>query len=915
MYRIIADDCVEQIRLNGALVDLNSIQQSERCDYIDGFVVPLIETWQEGPQKLEIAFRNTGGPLGIEIRPAVSDWRIACSLFLLLLSLALMVISVYLAGHTCRSPPVQKTLTMLALLLPAIVIRTVYLYMTPSLSESIFSDMANYYNNGMNVISGNFCYEGNFFQGVGYPLVIAGCYFVTKNLELLQLIHLILSVSTVLLSWRAAHRWVGPIIGYVTLAIMTLHLSLVSLAAFTLPETIFAFMLSLAFWLLARFSWPWRFFAGVAVGSLFALMGWFKGQATLFIPLFLGWAILWLFSKGYNTHKTLVGRALLGFIVGIVSVVAIHLTLTGLACNNPRFPNSPSGAVNFVEGKCPWGIVVDSEGWGWHSPLFAQRGKTAKKVFDRPFSDSSYFTKQALKCIWENPSILIYSFRYIEFLFFGNTLWPSNQRQFSRIHQHFEFAMGLFLVPGLLMALLLLFRKPLDPHLLPAFIPIALYLVVWLLKSEMRYRIPFDVVQIPMALMGWAWMFRRIRRCIHRDLAPKLHTEPGVSPLAQDRNLARRIDAWLLALAGMIALAVACRFWFLSFESGDLQDWIYPWLIQLRSTPITHALREGFTNYTPFYEYILIVVNFLSRHEWISTRMGVKLASGVFELLAAYFVFAIVNLRHAHTKKPYWAIIGFLLTPTVILNSAAWGQSDVIYSSFILGSLYYFLSQQTERGFLFFGLALSFKLQTVFFAPFLIWLLSSRFISARPVGWALIGYVSPFLPAIFLGRSIHSLWSVYFNQTVIYTASTMNCANLYQWLPVGHDTFYAWMGISLAVCGTIGIGLWLRRLNRPITYDEILQLGLLSLLLMPFLLPRMHERYYFAADLVSLVCAFCLPRYGYVCVAVVGSSFLSYFPFLFDQEPVPLAYVAVVPLCVIVYLLRDGFRAIGGINE
>ncbi len=55
----------------------------------------------------------------------------------------------------------------------------------------------------------------------------------------------------------------------------------------------------------------------------------------------------------------------------------------------------------------------------------------------------------------------------------------------------------------------------------------------------------------------------------------------------------------------------------------------------------------------------------------------------------------------------------------------------------------------------------------------------------------------------------------------------------------------------------------------------------------PFFMPGMHERYFFLADLLSLVLAFYLPKLWYVPVLVQTSSFLSYLPFMYGNWDKP----------------------------
>ena len=55
-----------------------------------------------------------------------------------------------------------------------------------------------------------------------------------------------------------------------------------------------------------------------------------------------------------------------------------------------------------------------------------------------------------------------------------------------------------------------------------------------------------------------------------------------------------------------------------------------------------------------------------------------------------------------------------------------------------------------------------------------------------------------------------------------------------------------------------------------------------------------HERYFYAADVFTIVLAFYRSRWVVVAVVVQLVSFLSYWPFLFGHAAVPLATLAVV---------------------
>jgi Gpi18-like mannosyltransferase len=66
----------------------------------------------------------------------------------------------------------------------------------------------------------------------------------------------------------------------------------------------------------------------------------------------------------------------------------------------------------------------------------------------------------------------------------------------------------------------------------------------------------------------------------------------------------------------------------------------------------------------------------------------------------------------------------------------------------------------------------------------------------------------------------------------------------------------------------------------------MIQLALISVLVVPYLLPKMHERYFFAADVISIIFGFYYPRYFFVPIIINLVSLFSYFPYLMLQHGV-----------------------------
>ena len=88
----------------------------------------------------------------------------------------------------------------------------------------------------------------------------------------------------------------------------------------------------------------------------------------------------------------------------------------------------------------------------------------------------------------------------------------------------------------------------------------------------------------------------------------------------------------------------------------------------------------------------------------------------------------------------------------------------------------------------------------------------------------------------------------------------------------------------------------------------LLTAGLFFALLLPYLLPHMHERYFFLADILALIYAFFRPKRFYIPIMVVFSSFAGYLPFLFGHRPIDLTLAAILMGAALLIVTYDLFR-------
>ena len=85
----------------------------------------------------------------------------------------------------------------------------------------------------------------------------------------------------------------------------------------------------------------------------------------------------------------------------------------------------------------------------------------------------------------------------------------------------------------------------------------------------------------------------------------------------------------------------------------------------------------------------------------------------------------------------------------------------------------------------------------------------------------------------------------------------------------------------------------------------VIKIALVFAIALPFLLPEMHERYFYLADVISIIYAFSFPRYFFVAIIMQLCSLLSYAPYFLNRQIVDLPYVAFAVLAIIIVTMTD----------
>jgi Gpi18-like mannosyltransferase len=349
-----------------------------------------------------------------------------------------------------------------------------------------------------------------------------------------------------------------------------------------------------------------------------------------------------------------------------------------------------------------------------------------------------------------------------------------------------------------------------------------------------------------------------------------------IDALARARLLRDRDRYLLLAAAALLYLLSV------PFVSGDMRVHLIPWTKYLVDHGRFAALADSFADYTPPYLYLLALAS--NADAALGPAGVIKLLS----ILGTIFVAWTVRVLLAGYVPARAATNGALLTlllPTMIGNGPVWGQCDALYGGCVLLAVAGFMRGRPAAAMTAVGLAISFKLQGVFVAPLVLAMLWSR----RAPLWTILipplVYIAAMAPAWLAGRPAYDLATIYLAQGHSYHDLARSVPNIWQILRALVSIPYE-AGVIVGLLAAASAVVWTawrarRHLDTPV---ELLLLALTGAVLLPYLLPKMHNRYFFTADLLAFAYAFLRPTKRTVRIAVLVQvgSLLSYLTFLID---------------------------------
>lgn len=389
----------------------------------------------------------------------------------------------------------------------------------------------------------------------------------------------------------------------------------------------------------------------------------------------------------------------------------------------------------------------------------------------------------------------------------------------------------------------------------------------------------------------------------------------------------------ILFFAAITIASVIIRIAFLQVKSNDYYIAYEVWVNEIRNGSILASLGKDIGDNPPLYMTLVTLACCLP----FEPVVVVKLPSILFDFILAFACVKLsgqLGVTALHKKLTLYAVI--LLNPLTILDSAAWGQCDSLYGSMILLTLLaacaakLYNAETPEKGktafwksgdgiCLLFAVAVAFKLQAIFFLPVLclLWIMQKQNV-LKPVQllWVPIVYTITCIPMYLAGRSLKVMFKVYLGQANrSYGTLTLNYPNLYTLMGSWSETLYdSYFIYGMLLTFLLLIILFYQLYCRKVKLDSLAlcKVTALSLLVICFCMPLVHERYAYVAEMLLFVIMVKDTKHVKTALATMLCTLFTYCTYLMQleqdfsvlSEPV----IALVRLVVIFYLAGDLFR-------
>lgn len=364
----------------------------------------------------------------------------------------------------------------------------------------------------------------------------------------------------------------------------------------------------------------------------------------------------------------------------------------------------------------------------------------------------------------------------------------------------------------------------------------------------------------------------------------------------------------LLIIVTIMGLAIRASLF--NFQSNDYINYLSPWYTEIRKLGGFTALRKQVGNYGITYQFLIAMFTYLPG----KGLYWYKGLSVFFDFVLAYTggqLAKSISKKH----KNYTFIFTYsilLIVPITFFDSSLWGQCDSIYTSFILISLLELSRRKNILSFVFLGIAMAFKFQTIFILPlfFLVYFIRKDF----SIIYFLISLFSFYiccLPGIVMGRGLLAPIKIYLSQTANQPGLNFAYPNFVALFAKAAGKNWEWyhmlhLSMIFLTFTILCIGLVYIISKRPhIDSYDILVFSIWTVWTFVMFMPDMHDRYGYLAEILLVILSIIRQRYVLVTTVAIVNSILMYSVFLFNLSVdwTIVSYIAILNYMIFTLLV------------
>jgi hypothetical protein len=280
-----------------------------------------------------------------------------------------------------------------------------------------------------------------------------------------------------------------------------------------------------------------------------------------------------------------------------------------------------------------------------------------------------------------------------------------------------------------------------------------------------------------------------------------------------------------------------------------MELFLEPWFAHIVHYGPLGAFGHPFSNYEPAYLYLL-ALGLLAR-DVFTTMTIIKIISVAGTL---FLTLALADLLKATGTAARGALL-VLILPSVVFNDALFAQCDALWAGACIFALAAMIRGQALRSMIWCGIAIGFKAQAAFIAPVIIGAMIGR--RSPWWQWPIPGlvFLGTLLPAWLLGWPAIKLLTVYLEQAN-WVEIPGRLGNPWMLATIfAEQSAQNWFIVGYVLAAAAALLITAAAARRPRDPRQLILLAAIAGTALPFLLPKMLERYYFLGDVTTLALA------------------------------------------------------------